>query len=245
MINDITGKSPAQLCDIYRGFNSEWLRANMILTLDGNYVDSSGSSRGLSCESDLSLMLTLRAMSDAVLVGASTARKENYSIPRSRVEFSAISDESPRLCVVSAHLNLADGLRMFQDENHKPILITSQSSDEKWSQNLARLSKKADVIVIAETLTGSGIVGSLHNLFLRNIVCEGGPSLLALLQQDCLIDELDLTFAPVISGLIPKLPALGNKASEWRCESLLRDDDHIFTRFIRIQMPESSNSLNT
>ncbi len=235
MVSDITNKSTAQLCDIYRGASDVWLRANMILTLDGNYVDTLGSSRGLSCESDLSLMLTLRAMSDVVLVGASTAKQENYAIPTRKTDFLAISDVSPRLCVVSANLNLDDDLRMFQDKDRKPILLTSQRHNPEWNENLHRLSTTAELIVLPEPITGSTLISTLHGLSLRNITCEGGPSLLALLQKDSLIDELDLTFAPVISGHTPALPALGNVPSDWRCASLLREQDHIFTRFIREQ----------
>ena len=243
MVNDITGASANELSNTYRGREDDWLRANMVLTLDGNYVDPSGSSRGLSCEADLSLLLMLRAISDVVLVGANTARKENYPMPSLRPSLAEISSIAPRLCVVSQTLEISNDLRMFKEKDVKPIILTGENKKDTWIKNLERLSKVAQVIVTPAPLTGKSIVDCLRKLSLRKIVCEGGPSLLTLLQQDSLIDELDLTYAPVLTGQLATQPALGVSASRWHCDSVLKEGDHIFTRFTRSQTNDISNSL--
>ena len=244
MVNEISDKSPAALHELYLSERHSWIRTNMVLTLDGNFVDSLDSSRGLSCEADLRLLLMLRAISDVVLIGAATARKENYPIPRLRQEHLNLSQKPPRLCVVSKSLDLAMNLKMFQNRDDKPIVITQIDQGKSWHENLDRIAESAEIVILDGPMTGQKIIDSLGELQLHNIVCEGGPTLISLLQEDALIDEMDITYAPVISGERPTKPALGTSHAKWLCASVLRENDHIFTRFIRSPNFNKSNSVS-
>src|SRR5690349_19759939 len=55
-----------------------WLRANMVGSVDG-FATVQGLSEGLSGAADKRVFRILRALSDVVLVGAGTARAENYA----------------------------------------------------------------------------------------------------------------------------------------------------------------------
>lgn len=57
------------------------VRANLVQDGEQNFVDDSGSSRGISNELDRDRLLLLRALSDVVVTDGETARRENYRIP--------------------------------------------------------------------------------------------------------------------------------------------------------------------
>jgi riboflavin biosynthesis pyrimidine reductase len=57
------------------------VRLNMIVGAHGEFVDETGSSKGLSNELDRKLIGHLRRRSDVVVTGGNTARAEEYSVP--------------------------------------------------------------------------------------------------------------------------------------------------------------------
>ncbi|NBO25829.1 MAG: pyrimidine reductase family protein, partial [Actinobacteria bacterium] len=75
---DLQTASLPEVAAQYQSEQHTWVRANMIVSQDRHFVGAGDSSRDLTGESDLKLLLLLRALSDAVLVGANTARIENY-----------------------------------------------------------------------------------------------------------------------------------------------------------------------
>jgi riboflavin biosynthesis pyrimidine reductase len=65
--------------DQYQSLNG--VRLNMIVAANGDFVDETGSSRGLSNELDRKLIGHLRRMCDVVVTGGTTARAEKYAVP--------------------------------------------------------------------------------------------------------------------------------------------------------------------
>ncbi len=59
------------------------VRANLVQGQSGQFVDSYGSSRGLSNEIDLARLLQLRKLCDVLVTDGETARLENYRVPAS------------------------------------------------------------------------------------------------------------------------------------------------------------------
>jgi riboflavin biosynthesis pyrimidine reductase len=66
------------------------VRLNMIVASDGSFVDSTGSSRGISNDLDRKLIGHLRRQSDVVVTGGNTARNEQYRVP-SHCDLAVIS----------------------------------------------------------------------------------------------------------------------------------------------------------
>ena len=56
-----------------------WVRVNMVTTVDGQVVGETGLSRAISSPADKRVFGVLRALADAVVVGAGTARAERYT----------------------------------------------------------------------------------------------------------------------------------------------------------------------
>src|SRR3954451_14972622 len=65
------------LVEAYRVAAGRFLRVNFIASLDGA-VTVAGKSKGLQSPGDLAVFRLLRALADAVLVGAGTAAAEGY-----------------------------------------------------------------------------------------------------------------------------------------------------------------------
>ncbi|MFM2024184.1 MAG: hypothetical protein RLZZ56_197 [Actinomycetota bacterium] len=63
----------------------------MVVSPEGSFVDSKGSSRGISNELDRSLIVHLRSLSDVYVTGGNTARNEAYKVK-----------EKPVLAVITA-----------------------------------------------------------------------------------------------------------------------------------------------
>jgi len=75
---------------------------SLVVSLDGQLCGPDGSSRSISGPEDLDWLRRLRAASDAVVVGASTAAAENYQPIQVRPEYASARSEAG----MSAHPEL-------------------------------------------------------------------------------------------------------------------------------------------
>ncbi|MCR5976866.1 pyrimidine reductase family protein [Gordonia jinghuaiqii] len=220
---------------------SEGVRTNMVMSIDGS-VSFRGRVGPLSSATDRALFHALRALSDVVLVGAATARIENYGPVALSDELAALrardrrpwATESPRMAIVSLSCSLPERSLDLPPEQ-RPILITSASADT------SAVRDKAEMIAVGEDgIDLPAAIEELRKRGLRRINCEGGPSLLNTLTEADLIDELCLTMAP-------QLTAEGDPATEsaaavlspleaprrFRLKHALVHDDDLFLRYMR------------
>lgn len=214
---DLTGASVGDLADFYAVPSDQrnWLRANMVMSKDGHFVDETGSSKGLSSPLDLKVLLTLRAISDAILVGANTVRIEDYKVPKLAGDYQNLNSKPARLVVISNSLNFDLTARMFSDPLNKPLIITSQSTDQNWLGNKAKLEQFCDFLIWSGLIDFNELIPALNDLGYRRIVCEGGEQLLTELLAQNLIDELDITYSPVSLGSQAQVTPLTNAISKW------------------------------
>lgn len=216
--------SKAQLAAAYpwpqdRGHS--WLRANMVMSLDGSMTGPDGLSKSISSPADRVLLGLLRRDADVILVGAKTIRAENYrpaALP---------------MAIVSNSLDLPADLAMFAQgtaDTPRSMVLTSRAAIagapgglEERIDLIACGAKKVDLKVAIAALTEKG---------LTRIHCEGGPALLADLLVAGLLDELLLTISPVLLGLEPhlvdflRLPAITAEP-----EQVLFEDGSVFLRY--------------
>lgn len=172
----------------------------MVISADGHFEDTTGSSRGLSSPLDLKVLLTLRALSDAILVGATTIRKENYQTPKLRGEFTQLNTVAPKLVILSRTLEFDLTTRLFTNPENKPIFVSSPQDDTYWQLNYQQLSKLANVILVDKYFSLTEVVTHLRNLGMQKITSEGGLKTLVELMQEDLVDELDITMSPISLG---------------------------------------------
>jgi riboflavin biosynthesis pyrimidine reductase len=191
------------LLDLY-GDDGARLRAGFVLSADGGAAVA-GGSRGLQSAADQAVFAALRAVSDAVVVGAGTARAEGYRPVGVRAEgrsWRAAHGRSaaPVLVLVSRSLELDPADPCFTGP---AVVITCAAADPV---RRAALGAVADVVVAGDDEVDlPAAVRALHERGLHRLLCEGGPTLLTALLSRGLVDELCLTTAPVLLGAAPTL----------------------------------------
>lgn len=196
--------SPDDLHEIYFAGEDACLRAGFVVALDGG-ISFDGSSRPLRTATDEVAFHALRAVADAVVVGAGTVRAEAYGPVRPRPPGQAWRRGQglppvPPLVIVSRSLDLDPADRCFSGPS---LVVTCQSAD---ADRKSRLSEVTAVIVAGEEdVDLPTAVSALHDRGLVRLLCEGGPQLLTALLQGGLVDELCLTLTPLLLGAAPHL----------------------------------------
>ena len=175
-----------------------WVRACMLATLDGSAVDEQGSSRGIGGPVDQALLGVLRGLADVVLVGAGTARTEGYHPLPARPSFAdrrAASGQEPAatLAVVTRSGDLPEALL-----GPGALVVTCASAP---LDRLRRLAGADSVVVAGDDDVEPGrALAALAARGLRRVQLEGGPTLLGRFAAEGCLDELCLTWSPLIVG---------------------------------------------
>ncbi|GAB2974764.1 dihydrofolate reductase family protein [Nocardioides montaniterrae] len=178
-----------------------WVRAMMLTTLDGAAAGPDGLSGSLGSEADMRVFNTARRLADAVLVGAQTLRAERYTPMVAKERDAALRSaagqlDAPVVAVVSGSLDLPWDLPIWQESAQRPLVITDRDAP---SARRTTAEQYADLAVLDAT-TPEAILDALTQRGLQRIVCEGGPRLLLDLTAAGLVDELDITVAPLMAG---------------------------------------------
>jgi riboflavin biosynthesis pyrimidine reductase len=231
--------------------------ANFVESLDGVVaLNEPGTPTGGGeisgfFEPDRFVMGLLRAIADAVVVGAGTVRNAptHEWTPR-RVDRAHATDyeswrrqlglaPQPTTVIVTATGDLDAGHPALAADDVPVIVLTT----ERGGRYLAGLQLPAHVrvetIAHAERVTPDAILAVLRREGAQLALCEGGPHLLGDLLSADLIDELFLTIAPQIIGRARDRQRFafvegytyGAEAGRWaRLVSVHRAGDHLFLR---------------
>ena len=217
----------------------EGVRANMIFSADGAAAFR-GRAGTLSCPTDQNLLRDLRAFADVVLVGAGTARAENYG----PVRFSAVQEElrgdrrgqaPPPIAVVSETGRLPATLF---DGPQQPILVTSDRAASKHS--FSRHTRWQVMPAGDDHVDLATAVGLLRAAGLRRILCEGGPTVLDQLVEADVVDEICVTIAPLLAGSQPVGHGQASRRSlpnSLELAHALLCDGYMFLRYRRASKP--------
>lgn len=207
-----------------------WVRTNFVSTLDGAAYDETGKSGSLGGEVDSEVFALLRSLADVIIVGAGTARTEGYKPVAADEVDGALRDRLglspvPPIAVVSRRLDIPDSLR-----DRGQLLITTVDAPALNSVG------DMDVLAFGEgAVDWSAVFAELARQGMTRVLCEGGPTLHGALVAADLVDDLCLTFAPVLSaGAAPRI-AHGPQAVTHRMQRahVLDADGVLLTRWVR------------
>lgn len=213
------------------------LRVNFVASVDGA-VSHDGRSGGLSGEADKRYFELLRRVCDVVLVGAGTVRDEGYgpmrvSAESARWRLANGLPEHPVFAIVSGSLALDPDAEIFTDAPVRPIVVTSTRAP---ADLLARFEKVADVVVAGSSwIDVPETVAALHHRGLRNVLCEGGPTLFGSLLAAGAVDELFLTVSPTLEAGDAWRITAGQLAEPYRLRlaSVLASGSTLLLRYAR------------
>ena len=204
----------------------------MVASIDGAAAVD-GLSAGLSGNADKAMFAALRAQADVILVGAGTANAERYGPPRR---------SDARIAVVSGSLSVDPDLPLFgpavETEAALPLIVTTSGVDASYA---VRFDGRAELLHCGEERVD--LAAAMEELGARGVhvvLCEGGPTLNAGLLAADLVDEINLTHAPLAVGsTAPRIAAgppsglAGTAPREFALEHVITRDSVLFVRWIR------------
>lgn len=213
------------------------LRVNFIASLDGaTTVD--GRSGGLGTPGDLRVFEVLRALADVVLVGAGTAAAEGYRAVEAdsavgRIRSSLGRPPTMPIAIVSGRASIDPAGGLVVGAASPTILVTCAAADADRRSALA----DAGVTVLVcgdEDVDLPTAVDRLAELGHEHVLCEGGATLLRSALTAGVVDEVDLSIAPVLVGSGTRLlDGLPGGPVGLDLHQLLEEDGVLFTRYVR------------
>lgn len=157
-----------------------WVVAKIALSLDGRIVTPPGDDRWLTSPEARHCAHELRWESDAILVGAETARQDN---PKLTVRLPGRrGKKQPWRVVVTRSGNLPKPLHLFSDRHRDRTLVFQNQP-------------------LKEIVTALGAWDVSH------LLLEGGGQILTEAFRDHLVNEVAFFIAPAVMGMVPR--ALG------------------------------------
>ncbi len=195
-----------------------YIIGNFVTTLDGvvslgepGY--SGGGEISGSNQHDRMVMGLLRAISDAVIVGAGTLRSVPHHLWTAEYIYPSLADayrqlrvnlgkpEPPLNVIITARGNINLDLPVFQSGKVPVLIVTTPRGLER----IRASSLPASVQVLAAQSTGPVSAQAILEAVSRvrrsdAILVEGGPQLMGDFFAERYLDELFLTLAPQIAG---------------------------------------------
>lgn len=216
------------------------VRVNFVSSLDGA-VDLDGSAKGLSSPADNAVFATLRGLCDVILVGAGTVRKAGYGPARPSAERRAWRSEHgltpvPPIAVVSSRMALDLTSGFFTEAVSRPLVLTTEAAPPELRSAAAAL---AEVVVVGDTEVEVGrMLAALAERQLARVLCEGGPTLAALLAGGDAVDELCLSLSALLVGpaqsrLLAPAQGHGSWPIPLELVQVLRSESMLFTLYRR------------
>ncbi len=164
-------------------------------TLDGRIATAGGDSRWVTGPEARALVHRLRDASDAVMVGAGTARADD---PRLTARLPGGRGRDPLRVVLDSRLSLPASLRLFRQRSTAPTIVAHVAGDPparpgrgvEYLRCRARRGR-VDLPDLLEKLGGRGVT---------SLLVEGGAEVASALLAAGLVDRLILFLAPKVAG---------------------------------------------
>lgn len=207
---------------------------NFVSTLDGRAA-LDGSTRPLGGPADLEMLLGLRDVADAVLIGPGTVRAEGYArlvggAERRAARGAAGLAEDPPAVLISRRFDIPWEAGLFAAPEQPVIVYTTAGAVGETPEVAAPVE-----IVELKECTPAVALRDLRARGIRALLSEGGPTLFRGLLAAGLVDELFLTLTPVLTadhletGILSGPRLAGPLRSELRW--ILRSGHELFLRY--------------
>ncbi|MDW4917368.1 RibD family protein [Streptomyces californicus] len=208
------------------------------MSVDGYLDDASPERLRLSNAADFDRVDQVRAESDAILIGATTMRKDN---PRLLVNSEERKDQRiaegkpayPLKVTVTRTGDLSADLNFWHHGGEK-LVITVDAAVEKLRATLDGL---ADVVSVGPELDWDLVLDELGRRGVGRLMVEGGGTIHTQLMAADLADEVHLAIAPLLVGQPEAARFLGTadypggSTARMKVLEIRAIDDVVFVRY--------------
>ncbi|GLZ79027.1 hypothetical protein Afil01_38340 [Actinorhabdospora filicis] len=199
------------------------------MSADGYLDDASPERLILSTPGDLDRVREVRAGCDAILVGASTVRRDNPSLTAGE------SVRQPRRVTVTATGDLDPASRFFTVGAGERLVYVASPAAQRARE---RLSGLATVVDAGSPVAWPTVLADLRGRGVVRLMVEGGGTVHTQLLTAGLADELHLVVAPFFVGdpRAPRFVGPGvfphGKDHRMRLADVSRIDDVVLLRYL-------------
>ncbi|MGH3446910.1 MAG: pyrimidine reductase family protein [Nocardioidaceae bacterium] len=212
-----------------------WVRANFVSTVDGAAQGANLRSATISNPPDQRIFALLRSLCDVIITGAGTTRVEGYQPVKPNEAHTTVRAlhglaPLPAIAVVSRSLDVDPDL--IRGAAAPTIVLTVESAP---LETIAAIRQVAPVIVAGEHDVDLGrALSVLSDHGYRRMLCEGGPTLMRGLVASDRLDDLCITYNPVLAAgdrlRITSGPDL-DPPRRLALQHLLMEDGELFARY--------------
>jgi len=184
------------------------------MSLDGKIATATGDSQWISGEESLRYAHRLRDSHDAVVVGISTAIKDD---PKLTTRIRKSRGHQPIRVVLDASGRLSSGSRLFEEPEGGPVWVVVGPRCPKKSVD--RLSSRgARVLALPEISPGqidlSLLLSALKEEGALTVLVEGGSKVNASFLKAGLVDRIRVVLAPLVIGGEDAIGWIGGRSPE-------------------------------
>ncbi|GAB4181556.1 MAG: RibD family protein [Terrimicrobiaceae bacterium] len=176
--------------------------ANFAMTVDGKVTTRTGSPTTFTSATDKRRLREIRALGDAVLVGASTVKADSMTMGLSdqdlrKKRLAEGRPEEPLRIIVSNSGRVKKDWKVFTNDRTRlllfgPVAARFPSGLPPFCSVVRLNCSPLSLREVLQTLEAE------HGC--RTVVCEGGPRVFGALIADDLVDQLYLTIVPAVFG---------------------------------------------
>ena len=166
--------------------NKKLVIAQIGQSIDGRIALNNGNSHYINNPKSIIYLHCLRSISDAIIVGSNTIKKDNPLLTTRKIKGS-----NPKRIIIDGSLSLNNKYKIFNDGNENIIFTKSNKNIRLNNSTIIRLKEKNFT---------KNLITQIKKLKYKNILVEGGSKTISELINNKYIDILQFMIAPILIG---------------------------------------------